>query len=91
MIDQAVSYASEREQFGRKIGSFQAVKHHCANMAIAARNARDQVGFASVAVEQQLTSAFHLRDQRHRSLGRARRQQGLQKRALHASGSRRST
>ncbi len=51
-LDMAVGYAGERRQFGRPIGGFQAVKHHCADMAIAARNARDQVGFASVAVDQ---------------------------------------
>lgn len=51
-LEQAVAYAGERRQFGRPIGSFQAIKHHCANMAIAARNARDQVGFASVAIDQ---------------------------------------
>jgi len=56
-LELAVAYALERRQFGRQIGSFQAVKHHCANMAIAARNARDQVGFASVAVEQQRPDA----------------------------------
>jgi alkylation response protein AidB-like acyl-CoA dehydrogenase len=51
-LETAVAYASERRQFGRPIGGFQAVKHHCANMAIAARNARDQVGFASVAIDE---------------------------------------
>ncbi|GAA1817162.1 acyl-CoA dehydrogenase family protein [Actinomadura chokoriensis] len=34
VLDMTVQYATEREQFGRAIGSFQAVQHHCANMAI---------------------------------------------------------
>ena len=32
VLDMATQYAKEREQFGRPIGSFQAVQHHCANM-----------------------------------------------------------
>lgn len=50
-LQMAVGYAGLREQFGRPIGTFQAVKHHCANMVIASRSARDQVSFASVAVD----------------------------------------
>ena len=34
--DMAVAYAKVREQFGRTIGTFQAIKHHCANMLIEA-------------------------------------------------------
>lgn len=49
--EMAVGYAGLREQFGRPIGSFQAVKHHCANMAIAARLAADLVSFAAIAVD----------------------------------------
>lgn len=33
-LDAAVDYAKVREQFGRPIGSFQAVKHHLANMLV---------------------------------------------------------
>jgi alkylation response protein AidB-like acyl-CoA dehydrogenase len=34
--DQAVEYSKVREQFGRQIAMFQAVKNHCANMFVAA-------------------------------------------------------
>ena len=33
--EMASEYAKVREQFGRAIGSFQAIKHHCANMLVA--------------------------------------------------------
>lgn len=51
-LEMAVEYAQMREQFGRPIGSQQAIKHHCANMAIQARCARDQVSFAATAIDQ---------------------------------------
>jgi alkylation response protein AidB-like acyl-CoA dehydrogenase len=51
-LQMGVAYAGLREQFGRPIGTFQAIKHHCADMAIAARCARDQVSFAAVAVDE---------------------------------------
>ncbi|GAA1877185.1 acyl-CoA dehydrogenase [Actinomadura bangladeshensis] len=35
-VDNAVEYAKVRQQFGRPIATFQAVKHHCANMLVAA-------------------------------------------------------
>ncbi|WP_232664762.1 acyl-CoA dehydrogenase [Pseudonocardia sp. TRM90224] len=33
-LDMALAYAKERQQFGRTIGTFQAVKHHCANLLL---------------------------------------------------------
>ncbi|MGE2834850.1 acyl-CoA dehydrogenase [Mycobacterium sp. SMC-4] len=38
-LDAAVGYAKVREQFGRTIGTFQAIKHHLANMLVAAESA----------------------------------------------------
>ncbi|WP_223178761.1 acyl-CoA dehydrogenase family protein [Streptomyces boluensis] len=33
-LDDAVAHVKVREQFGRTVGTFQAVKHHCANMLV---------------------------------------------------------
>ncbi|MDT5218533.1 MAG: hypothetical protein QOF15_638, partial [Mycobacterium sp.] len=38
-VESAVDYAKVRKQFGRTIATFQAVKHHCANMLVAAESA----------------------------------------------------
>ena len=38
-VDMAVEYAKERVQFGRTIGSFQAIKHHCADMLVMSEQA----------------------------------------------------
>jgi alkylation response protein AidB-like acyl-CoA dehydrogenase len=46
MLDATVEYAKVREQFGRPIGSFQAVKHACADMAVQIAVAQELVGAA---------------------------------------------
>ena len=51
MIDKAVSYAKERRQFGRVIGSFQAVKHLCAEMAAELEPCRALVWYAAYAFD----------------------------------------
>lgn len=46
-LDMSVQYAKEREQFGRPIGSFQAIKHKCADMMIAVESARSALYYAA--------------------------------------------
>ncbi|MCF8469524.1 MAG: acyl-CoA dehydrogenase, partial [Parvibaculum sp.] len=52
MIDKAVAYAAERKQFGRVIGSFQAVKHMCAEMAAELEPCRSLVWYAAHAFDE---------------------------------------
>lgn len=47
----ATAYAKEREQFGRPIGGFQAVKHLCADMLVKAEVARAAVYAAACALD----------------------------------------
>jgi alkylation response protein AidB-like acyl-CoA dehydrogenase len=51
MLDKAVTYAAERQQFGRLIGSFQAVKHLCAEMAAKLEPARASLWHAAHAID----------------------------------------
>ena len=45
-LDLAVEYAKVREQFGRPIGSFQAIKHLCADMLLRVESARSAAWYA---------------------------------------------
>ena len=49
-LDMAVAYAKVRQQFGRPIGSFQAIKHRCADLLLEAESLRSAVGYAAAAV-----------------------------------------
>jgi len=51
-VDSAVEYAKVRQQFGRTIATFQAVKHHCANMLVAAESGVAAVWDASRAASE---------------------------------------
>lgn len=50
-LDLAVDYARDRIQFGRAIGSFQAVKHRCADMLVEVETARSAVVHATLCTE----------------------------------------
>ncbi len=59
--DMAADYARLREQFGRPIGAFQAIKHICADMAVGAAVARSQIYYAACALDESSTdAAFHV-------------------------------
>ncbi|MFA4929333.1 MAG: acyl-CoA dehydrogenase family protein [Patulibacter sp.] len=50
-VDRAVAYAHERQQFGRPIGSFQAVKHQLAQAHVDVESARAAIEHAASRVE----------------------------------------
>jgi alkylation response protein AidB-like acyl-CoA dehydrogenase len=47
VLEMATEYAKERQQFGRPIGSFQAVKHRCADMLVDVEGMRSTVYWAA--------------------------------------------
>ncbi len=49
LLDSAVSYAKMRVQFGRTIGSFQAIKHKCADMLLEVESAKSAAYYAAQA------------------------------------------
>jgi alkylation response protein AidB-like acyl-CoA dehydrogenase len=46
-LEMAVDYAKERQQFGRPIGSYQAVSHRCAQMLLETENTRSATLYAA--------------------------------------------
>ncbi len=51
-LDMSVEYANERVQFGRPIGSFQAIKHKCADMMVEVESARSASYYAGWAAAE---------------------------------------
>jgi alkylation response protein AidB-like acyl-CoA dehydrogenase len=50
-MEMAVDYAKERQQFGRPIGSYQAVSHRCAQMLLETEGARSATYYAAWAAD----------------------------------------
>ena len=50
-LEMAVAYAKDREQFGRPIGTYQAVSHRCAQMLLETENSRSAVYGAAWAAD----------------------------------------
>lgn len=57
LLEMTVEYAGQREQFGVPIGSFQAVKHHCADMVVAVESARASLWAAALALDTSIGAA----------------------------------
>ena len=57
VLDMSVSYAKERVQFGRPIGSFQAIKHKCAEMMLQVESAKSAAYYAAWAVDEDAPEA----------------------------------
>jgi alkylation response protein AidB-like acyl-CoA dehydrogenase len=53
-LEMSVSYAKDRVQFGRPIGSFQAIKHKCAEMLVAVESARSAAQYGGWAATESL-------------------------------------
>jgi alkylation response protein AidB-like acyl-CoA dehydrogenase len=57
VLDMSVEYAKIREQFGRPIGSFQAIQHKCANMLVQVESAKSAMYYAAWAVANDVPEA----------------------------------
>jgi alkylation response protein AidB-like acyl-CoA dehydrogenase len=56
-LEMSVEYAKVRVQFGRPIGSFQAVQHKCANMMVDVESAKSAVYYAAWAVSNEVAES----------------------------------
>ncbi|HUI26176.1 MAG TPA: acyl-CoA dehydrogenase family protein [Candidatus Kryptonia bacterium] len=57
VLEMSVEYAKVREQFGRPIGSFQAIQHKCANMMVQVESSKSATYYAAWAVANDVAEA----------------------------------
>jgi len=57
VLDMSVEYAKVREQFGKPIGSFQAIQHKCANMMVQVESSKSATYYAAWAVANDVAEA----------------------------------
>ncbi|MCX8073826.1 MAG: acyl-CoA/acyl-ACP dehydrogenase [Candidatus Binatia bacterium] len=57
VLEMSVAYAKVREQFGRPIGSFQAIQHKCANMLVQVESSKSATYYAAWAVANNTADA----------------------------------
>ena len=57
LLEMSVDHAKQRIQFGRPVGSFQAVKHHCATMHVIVETMRASVWGAAAALSSPTTAS----------------------------------
>ena len=89
MLDEARRYAGERRQFGRTIGSFQALRHLLADMYVRSASGWSAVLYAAAALDEGADDAARTASiakayvSRGRARGRARRDAGLRRHRVH--------
>ncbi len=57
VLEMSVDYAKVREQFGKPIGSFQAIQHKCANMLVEVESSKSITYYAAWAVANDVAEA----------------------------------
>jgi alkylation response protein AidB-like acyl-CoA dehydrogenase len=57
VLEMSVEYAKVREQFGKPIGSFQAIQHKCANMLVEVESSKSVTYYAAWAVANDVPEA----------------------------------